>query len=59
MGASEDLTSMGNNQVRFDLDSYPVGIDNPALRCMVNSPHLFEDLKLSNSKGEVDGISVS
>ncbi len=57
MGASEDLTSMGNNQVRFDLDSYPVGIDNHASRCMVNSPHLFEDLKLSDSKGEVDGIS--
>jgi hypothetical protein len=41
MEASEDLTSMGNNQVRFDLDSYPVGIDNHASRCMVNSPHLF------------------
>jgi hypothetical protein len=24
---------------------------------MVNSPPLFEDLKLSDSKGEVDGIS--
>jgi hypothetical protein len=23
---------------------------------MVNSPHLFEDLKLSDSEGEVDGI---
>ncbi len=57
MGASEDLTSMGNNQVHFDSDSYPVGIDNHASRCMVNSPHLFEDLKLSDSKGEVDGIS--
>jgi hypothetical protein len=57
MGASKDLTSMGNNQVHFDLDSYPVGIDNHASRCMVNSPHLFEYLKLSDSKGEVDGIS--
>jgi hypothetical protein len=57
MGASEDLTSMGNNQVHFDSDSYPVGINNHASRCMVNSPHLFEDLKLSNSKGEVDRIS--
>jgi hypothetical protein len=57
MGASRDLTSMGNNQVHFDSDSYPVGIDNHASRCMVNSPHLFEDLKLSDSEGEVDGIS--
>jgi hypothetical protein len=57
MGASKDLTSMRNNQVHFDLDSYPVGIDNHASRSMVNSPHLFEDLKLSDSKGEVDGIS--
>jgi hypothetical protein len=57
MGASKDLTSMGNNQVRFDSDSYPVGINNHALRCMVNSPHLFEDLKLSDSKGEGDRIS--
>ncbi len=48
---------MGNNQVHFDLDSYPVGIDNHALRCMVNSPHLFEDLKLSDSEGGVDRIS--
>jgi hypothetical protein len=57
MGASNDLTSMGNNQVHFDSDSYPVGIENHASRCMVNSPHLFEDLKLSDSEGEVDGIS--
>jgi hypothetical protein len=48
---------MGNNQVCFDSDSYPVGIDNHASRCMVNSPHLFEDLKLSDSEGEVDVIS--
>jgi hypothetical protein len=57
MGASKDLTSMGNNQVRFNLDSYPVGINNHTLRCMVSSPNLFEDLKLSDSKEEVDGIS--
>ncbi len=48
---------MGNNQVYFDLDSYRVGINNHASRCIVNSPHLFEDLKLSDSKGEVNGIS--
>jgi hypothetical protein len=30
---------------RFDSDSYPIGIDTHALRCMVNIPHLFKDLK--------------
>jgi hypothetical protein len=32
--------------VRFDSDSYPIRIGTHASRCMVNSPHLFEDLKL-------------
>ncbi len=33
--------------VRFDSDSYPIGVDCHASRCMANSPHLFEDLKLA------------
>jgi hypothetical protein len=41
--------------VRFDSDSYPIGINTHALRCMVNAPHLFEDLKLGEV-GEVEGI---
>jgi hypothetical protein len=41
--------------VRFDSDSYPIGIDTHALRCMVNAPHLFKDLKLGEV-GEVKGI---
>jgi hypothetical protein len=32
--------------VRFDSNSYPIGIDTHASRCMVNTLHLFEDLKL-------------
>ncbi len=39
----------------FDSNSYPIGIDTHALRCMVNAPHLFEDLKLGEV-GEVEGI---
>jgi hypothetical protein len=40
---------------RFDSNSYPIGIDTHALRCMVNASHLFEDLKLGNV-GKVEGI---
>ncbi len=41
--------------VCFNSDSYPIGIDTHALRCMVNAPHLFKDLKLGDV-GEVKGI---
>jgi hypothetical protein len=43
--------------VRFDSDSYPIGVDNHASRCMANAPHLFEDLHLNEDKGQVDGIN--
>ncbi len=36
-------------------NSYPIGIDTHASRCMVNAPHLSEDLKLGDV-GEVEGI---
>jgi hypothetical protein len=41
--------------VQFDSNSYPIGIDTHALRCMVNAPHLFKDLKLGEV-GEVEGV---
>jgi hypothetical protein len=41
--------------VRFDSDSYLIRINTHALRCMVNTPHLFKDLKLGDV-GEVEGI---
>jgi hypothetical protein len=41
--------------VRFNSDSYPILINTHALRCMVNTTHLFEDLKLRDV-GEVEGI---
>ncbi len=41
--------------VLFNSNSYPIGIDTHALRCMVNLPYFFEDLKL-REVGEVEGI---
>jgi hypothetical protein len=41
--------------VHFDSDSYPIGMDTHATRCMANAPHIFEDLKLGDV-GEVEGI---
>jgi hypothetical protein len=43
--------------VRFNSDSYPVGVDNHASKCMANTPHLFENLRLNNNKGQVDRIN--
>jgi len=47
---------LGDPAVRFDSDSFPIGINNHASRCMANAPHLFEDLRLNDSAGEVNGI---
>jgi len=43
--------------VRLDSDSYPIGVDSHASKCMVDKAHLFEDLRLSEAKGQVSGIS--
>ena len=45
-----------SGQVLFDSDSFPIGIDNHASYCMANSPHLFDNLILSDV-GKVDGIN--
>ena len=45
-----------SGQVHFDSDSFPIRIDNHASYCMANSPHLFDDLVLSDV-GKVDGIN--
>ncbi len=47
---------LDNPAVRFDSDSFSIGIDNHASRCMANAPHLFEDLHLIDNAGEVIGI---
>jgi hypothetical protein len=46
----------GISTIRFDSDSYPIGIDCHASCCMVNSLHLFKNLQL-NQGGEVAGIN--
>jgi hypothetical protein len=43
--------------VRVDSDSYLIGVDNHASRCMANAPHLFKDLHLNKDKGQVDRIN--
>ncbi len=50
-----------SSQVHFDSDSFLIRIDNHALYCMVNSPHLFDDLILSDvgKVGEInDGLAI-
>ncbi len=37
--------------IQFDSDSYPIRINTHASCCMVNAPHLFEDLKLGDVGG--------
>ncbi len=54
---SESMLQAAPPPVRFDSDSYRIGVDNHSSRCMANSPHLFEDLHLDNDKGQVDKIN--
>jgi hypothetical protein len=54
---SEETLQSASPPVRFDSDSYSIGVDSHASRCMVNTAHLFEDLHLNKDKGQVDGIS--
>jgi hypothetical protein len=51
------MSSVGNpDQVCFDSNSFPIRVDNHASYCMANSPHLFENLVLSEV-GKADGIN--
>ena len=45
------------NDIRFDSDSFAVGVDNHASRCMGNDKRLFENLVLARSLQRVGGIS--
>jgi hypothetical protein len=51
------MLQLAPSPVRFDSDSYPIGVDNHASKCMANAPHLFENLHLNNNKGQVDEIN--
>jgi hypothetical protein len=54
---SESMLQAAPPLVRFDSDSYLIGVDKHASRCMANSSHLFEDLHLNNNKLQADGIN--
>jgi hypothetical protein len=54
---SEVTLQSASPPVRFDSDSYSIGVDSHASICMANKAHLFEDLRLNKDKGQVDGIS--
>ena len=54
---SEATLQSASSLVRFDSDSYPIGVDSHASKCMVNKAHLFKDLCLNEDKGQVNGIS--
>ena len=45
-----------SGQVHFDSDLFSICINNHASYCMANSPHLFDDLILSDV-GKADGIN--
>jgi hypothetical protein len=42
-------------QVRFDMDSIPIGVNNHASQCMANDKRLFEDLRLDQAEQQVGG----
>ena len=47
----------GAKHCRFDTDSFKIGVDNHASRCMSNNRAHFEDLRLSRSNATVGGIA--
>ena len=57
--AAHANTRSGANAVRFDSDSYPVGVDGHASCCMGNHPDQFEDLQLTTDGKSVSGIGSS
>ncbi len=46
-----------NSCIQFNLDLFAMGVDNHALYCMVNSPHLFKNLMLTKDTRQVQGIN--
>ena len=43
---------------RFDTDSFNIGVDTLASKCMANNPSFFEHLKLTEKTQSVQGISA-
>jgi hypothetical protein len=46
-----------NSHIQFDSDSFAMGVNNHALYCMVNSPHLFKNLTLTKDTRQIQGIN--
>ena len=55
---SSQTDTPDESYLHFDSDSYKIGVDNHASRCMVNSPHLFTELQLIPKGKQVDGIGA-
>ncbi len=51
-------TNDESGPIHFDSDSFAMGVDNHASCCMINSPHLFENLTLTGNTRQVNGISI-
>ena len=51
-------TLTDESYLHFDSDSYTIGVDNHASRCMANAPHLFTDLQLIPKGKQVEGIGA-
>jgi hypothetical protein len=47
-----------DSYIHFDMDSYTIGVENHALGCMANAPHLFEDLEVAPQCQHVSGIAA-
>jgi hypothetical protein len=54
---SEATLQSASPPVRFNSDSYPIGVNSHASKCMANKARLFEDLRLNKDKRQVNGIS--
>jgi len=51
-------TPTNESYLCFDSNSYTIGVDNHASRCIANSPHLFTDLTLVPQGKQVKGIGA-
>jgi len=55
---SSVATSDSPTVCRFDTDSFKIGVDTFASKCMVNNPSLLDNLTLTPRTQSVEGISA-
>ena len=51
---SEQTLQPTSSPVRFDSDSFLIGVDSHASRCMANDTHLFKDLRLNKDNRSME-----